>query len=222
MFINLKNVSRTFAPEGGDRVEALRDVSLELERGCFASITGESGCGKSTLLHLLAALDVPTEGQIYVDEKALHSMSESDRTHYRRNDVGIIFQFFNLLPTMTVIENVTLPLLLQGTSAKRADTEARRALELVGMQHRSGHFPRQLSGGEMQRTAIARALVHSPALLLADEPTGNLDRRNAENVLELLSRLHGDGVATLVVVTHSEEVAAAAPRRIHMEDGQIA
>lgn len=221
MFINLENVCRTFSPESSEKVDALRDVSIELALGEFAAVTGESGCGKSTLLHLLAALDAPTSGEIYVDGKALHAMNETERTRYRRIDVGIVFQFFNLLPTMTVTENVALPLLLQGTKKKVADAAAEKSLDLVGIRHRARHFPRQLSGGEMQRTAVARALVHEPSLLLADEPTGNLDRRNAENVLELLRQLHADQVTTLIVVTHSDEVAAAAQTRIHMEDGRV-
>lgn len=214
MFINLKNVWRSYSNEGEEPVHALRDATFGIEKGAFVAITGESGCGKSTLLHLLGALDMPTSGEIHVGDKALHTMSESDRTRYRREDVGIVFQFFNLLPTLTVLENVALPLQLQGKSQAEATAASGHAMELTGISHRSTHFPHQLSGGEMQRTAIARALVHAPALLLADEPTGNLDRRNAENILELLKDLHARQVATLVVVTHSDEVAAAA-RSIH-------
>lgn len=210
MFINLKNVWRSYLNEGEEPVHALRDATFGIEKGAFVAITGESGCGKSTLLHLLGALDMPTRGEIHVGDKALHTMSEADRTRYRREDVGIVFQFFNLLPTLTVLENVALPLQLQGKSQSEAMAASEQAMELTGIGHRSTHFPHQLSGGEMQRTAIARALVHAPALLLADEPTGNLDRRNAENILELLKDLHVRQVATLVVVTHSDEVAAAA------------
>lgn len=191
-------------------MHALKDATFGIEKGAFVAITGESGCGKSTLLHLLGALDMPTSGEIFVGDKALHTMSEADRTRYRREDVGIVFQFFNLLPTLTVLENIALPLQLQGKSQADAIEAAERAMELTEITHRSTHFPHQMSGGEMQRTAIARALVHSPGLLLADEPTGNLDRRNAENILDLLKDLHARQVATLVVVTHSDEVAAAA------------
>jgi ABC-type lipoprotein export system ATPase subunit len=210
VFIKLTNVCRSYTSEGEEPVHALRDATFGIEKGAFVAITGESGCGKSTLLHLLGALDMPTSGEIYVADKALHTMSEVDRTRYRREDVGIVFQFFNLLPTLTVTENVSLPLQLQAKSQPQAIEAAERAMELTGITHRSTHFPHQLSGGEMQRTAIARALVHSPGLLLADEPTGNLDRGNAENILELLKDLHDRQVATLVVVTHSDEVAAAA------------
>ena len=210
MFINLKNVWRSYSNEGEAPVHALQDATFGIEKGAFVAITGESGCGKSTLLHLLGALDMPTSGEIHVGDKALHTMSEADRTRYRREDVGIVFQFFNLLPTLTVLENVALPLQLQGKSLAEATSSSERAMELTGIAHRSTHFPHQLSGGEMQRTAIARALVHSPALLLADEPTGNLDRKNAANILDLLKDLHARQVATLIVVTHSDEVAAAA------------
>lgn len=210
VFINLKNVCRTYSAEGVAPVQALRDATFGIEEGAFVAITGESGCGKSTLLHLLGALDLPTSGEIHVGGKALHSMNEGERTRYRREDVGIVFQFFNLLPTLTVRENVALPLQLQGKGRKQAIAAAEGAMELTGIGHRGTHFPHQLSGGEMQRTAIARALVHAPGLLLADEPTGNLDRRNAGNILDLLRDLHSRQVATLVVVTHSDEVAAAA------------
>lgn len=210
VFINLKNVCRSYSSEGEAPVHALKDATFGIEKGAFVAITGESGCGKSTLLHLLGALDMPTSGEIFVGDKALHTMSEADRTRYRREDVGIVFQFFNLLPTLTVLENIALPLQLQGKSQADAIEAAERAMELTEITHRSTHFPHQMSGGEMQRTAIARALVHSPGLLLADEPTGNLDRRNAENILDLLKDLHARQVATLVVVTHSDEVAAAA------------
>lgn len=196
-------------------------VSLELESGAFATITGPSGCGKSTLLNLLGGLDHPTSGEIRVAGIPLHNAGEAELTHYRRHTLGIVFQFFNLLPAMTVRENVELPLLLRGESASISARRVSDMLELVGLSHRATHFPHQLSGGEMQRTATARALVGNPALLLADEPTGNLDSANAAMVCETFSKIASQKIATLIIVTHSESVAALAPLRIHMLDGKI-
>ena len=221
VLINLKDVCRKYHPPGGKPVDALVNVNLQISQEDFVAITGPSGCGKSTLLHLLGALDTPTSGEVEVGGLALHALDEKRKTRYRREEVGIVFQFFNLLPTMTVLENVALPLLLQGVRGAEAHRAAGESLSLVGMGHRQGHFPHQLSGGEMQRAAVARALVHRPRLLIADEPTGNLDRRNADHVLELLKSIHDQAVTTLVVVTHSPEVAAAASTHVRMEDGAI-
>ncbi|MFN2476173.1 MAG: ABC transporter ATP-binding protein [Chthoniobacterales bacterium] len=206
----------------GDRaVHALDDVSLEIARGEFVAVTGPSGCGKSTLMHLLAGLDAPTSGEIVVDGLALHNADDAALTDYRRKRLGIVFQFFNLLPTMNVLENVTFPLLLQGTSFAESEIRARELLQLVGMEERASHFVHQLSGGEQQRTAIARALIHTPSLLIADEPTGNLDSHSAEIVMNVLRNIGANQLATLIVVTHSEDVAQAATRRIAMRDGRI-
>jgi len=218
--ISLNRLTRTFASGSGD-VRALDDVSLEVPAGEFVTVTGPSGCGKSTLLNLLGGLDRPTSGEIFVDRIPLHSAGERELTAYRRFTLGIVFQFFNLLPAMTVRENVELPLLLRGEPARSASPRVREMLALVGLSGREGHFPHQLSGGEMQRTAIARALAGSPRLLLADEPTGNLDSANAERVCETLAKIASQKIAVLVIVTHSEEVAALAPTRIHMLDGKI-
>jgi putative ABC transport system ATP-binding protein len=218
--ISLRNVTRHYM--SGDRaVHALDDVSLEIARGEFVAVTGPSGCGKSTLMHLLAGLDAPTSGEVVVDGLALHSANDAALTDYRRRRLGIVFQFFNLLPTMNVLENVTFPLLLQGTSFSESEVRARELLQLVGMQERASHFVHQLSGGEQQRTAIARALIHQPSLLIADEPTGNLDSHSAEVVMDVLRNIGANQLATLVVVTHSEDVAQAASRRIAMRDGRI-
>ena len=192
-----------------------------MAKGEFLAVTGESGCGKSTLLHLLGALDSPSSGELFVDGLPLHGADEPAKTDYRRKDVGIVFQFFNLMPTMSVAENVGLPLLLQGVPESEAQARAEEAMGLVGIDHRARHFQHELSGGEMQRCAVARALVHKPKLLIADEPTGNLDSANAAHILELFQKLHQEGHVTMVVVTHSEEVAAGASRRIRMEDGRI-
>lgn len=206
----------------GERsVHAVADVSLEIARGEFVAVTGPSGCGKSTLMHLLAGLDTPTSGEIYVDGLALHKADDAALTDYRRHRLGLVFQFFNLLPTMSVIENVGFPLLLQGIAPAQAESRARELLELVGMKERARHFVHQLSGGEQQRTAIARALVHNPSLLIADEPTGNLDSKSAALVVDVLTRIGSERLATLIVVTHSEEVARTASRRIEMRDGKV-
>ena len=217
--IRLHEVTKIYG--AADRVYALDRVSAMIEPGEFIAITGESGCGKSTLMHLLGGLDQPTSGEINVGGTALHTATEKELTHYRRDTLGIVFQFFNLLPTMRVLENVMMPLLLQGVGKTDAAESALTALETVGMAERRQHFPHQLSGGEMQRTAIARALVHRPKLLLADEPTGNLDSRNARVVIDVLEKIASQRLATMVIVTHSEEVARAASRRIHLRDGKI-
>ncbi len=203
-------------------MHAVDEVSLEIRSGEFVAITGPSGCGKSTLMHLIAGLETPTSGEIYVDEVALHNGDDAALTNYRRHRLGIVFQFFNLLPTMNVLENVGFPLLLQGVSLGEIERRARALLDVVGMTERAGHFVHQLSGGEQQRTAIARALIHEPSLLIADEPTGNLDSKSAQMVLEVLTRIGHERRTTLLVVTHSEDVAAAAPQRVEMRDGRIA
>lgn len=218
--VSLQNVTRIYS-SGIGAVRALDGVSLDLESGAFATITGPSGCGKSTLLNLLGGLDHPTSGEIRVAGTPLHDAGEAELTRYRRNTLGIVFQFFNLLPAMTVRENVELPLLLRGESASLATTRVSEMLDLVGLSHRASHFPHQLSGGEMQRTATARALVGRPALLLADEPTGNLDSANAAMVCETFSKIASQKIATLIIVTHSDSVAALAPVRIQMLDGKI-
>ncbi|MBS0661081.1 MAG: ABC transporter ATP-binding protein [Verrucomicrobia bacterium] len=219
--IRFVDVARTYESAETARVQALHGIDLEIAEKEFVAITGPSGCGKSTLLHLLGGLDRPTRGEVWVGPLALHAADETALTHYRRHDLGIVFQFFNLLPTMNVLENVTLPLLLQGVSPAQAEPRGRELLELVGLSARTGHFVHQLSGGEMQRTAIARALVHRPRLLLADEPTGNLDSVGATHLLEVLQKIASQALTTMIVVTHSEEVAAAAGRRVRMRDGTI-
>lgn len=218
--ISLRNVTRYY--KSGERtVHAVDNVSLEFARGEFVAISGPSGCGKSTLMHLLAGLETPTRGEIEVDGLALHEANDAELTDYRRHRLGLVFQFFNLLPTMNVLENVTFPLLLQGVSFDESQTRARGLLEIVGMQKRATHFVHQLSGGEQQRTAIARALIHRPSLLIADEPTGNLDSKSAAAVMEVLTRIGHERRATLVVVTHDGEVARIASRRIEMRDGKV-
>jgi putative ABC transport system ATP-binding protein len=214
--IRLSQISRRYGP-----IAALDNVSLEIAPCEFVAITGPSGCGKSTLMHLIGGLDQPTSGEIVVDGLALHTADDAALTDFRRRRLGIVFQFFHLLPTMTVLENVCLPLMLQGEPPRRARPRAEAVLELVGLSDRAGHLPHQLSGGQMQRTAIARALIHEPRVLLADEPTGNLDSANAGQVLELLQKIASQRRTTLLVVTHSDEVARLAARRIALRDGRI-
>ena len=219
--ITLKDLTREYT-SGQRTVHALDGVSLEIARNEFVAIRGPSGCGKSTLIHLLAGLDRPTSGEIFVEGIALHSADDAALTQFRRRGVGLVFQFFNLLPTMNVRENVSLPLVLQGVPPAQCDKRAQEVIDLVGLRDRAEHFVHQLSGGEQQRTAIARALVHRPSLLIADEPTGNLDSHSASSVMQLLEQIGREAMTTLIVVTHSNEVAAAASRRVEMRDGKIA
>lgn len=215
--IRMHHVTRRYAGSGA----AVDDVSVEIAPSEFVAITGPSGCGKSTLLHLIGGLDAVNAGELHVGGLALHGASERELTAYRRTQVGIVFQFFHLMPTMTVLENVSLPLLLRGDRLAAAEAAARRVVELVGLGDRSRHLPHQLSGGQMQRAAIARAVVHEPPILLADEPTGNLDSASAEQVLTLFQRIASLGRTTVILVTHSDEVARIASRRLHMRDGKI-
>jgi putative ABC transport system ATP-binding protein len=218
--ISLHNVSRYY--QVGERsVHALEGISLEVSRHEFVAIAGPSGCGKSTLLHLIAGLDQPTAGEIVVDQLNLTKADDAQLTEFRRRRLGLVFQFFNLLPTMNALENVSMPLLLQGVAPNEATNRAEDLLALVGLTNRASHFVHQLSGGEQQRTAIARALIHRPALVIADEPTGNLDSAAAELVLELLQKIAREQMATLLLVTHSPEVAGIANRRVELRDGRI-
>jgi ABC-type lipoprotein export system ATPase subunit len=219
-FIAIRNVSRRYR-QGDNFVTALDHLDLEIPRFDFVAVTGESGSGKSTLLHLLGGLDRPDEGEIVVDGVPLAQASDRELTDYRLRRLGIVFQFFNLLPMLDVFENVALPLELQKLKRSEVKGRVEAVLELVGMQRRSRHFTHQLSGGEMQRTAIARALVHQPSLILADEPTGNLDSDNAAKVLEIFERIYHEQLGTLVVVTHSAEVAASAARIVRLHNGRL-
>ncbi|HSU86915.1 MAG TPA: ABC transporter ATP-binding protein [Chthoniobacterales bacterium] len=218
--ISLQKVSRYY--QAGERsVHALDEVSLQISRNEFVAVVGPSGCGKSTLMHLIAGLDRPTAGEIVVDGLSLKDASDAQLTNFRRRQLGLVFQFFNLLPTMNALENITLPLLLQGVPLGESEARARELLDLVGLTNRATHFVHQLSGGEQQRTAIARALVHRPSLLIADEPTGNLDTVSAGRVLALFQQIAREQLTTLILVTHSTEVAAAASRQIELRDGKV-
>ena len=206
---------------GPTRIDAVSEVSLTVETGEFVAIVGPSGCGKSTLLHLCAAMDRPTSGQVKLEGVSLETLNDDGLTRVRRSRVGFVFQFFNLLPTMTLQENVALPLLLAGEAPSMALSRARALADRVGLSDRLGHYPSQLSGGELQRAAIARALVHQPALVIADEPTGNLDSENGARVLELLAELNAASAVTILLATHSPDLAAAAGRIVHLRDGRV-
>ena len=206
---------------GAAGVDALLGVSLALEPGSFTALLGPSGCGKSTLLNLLGGLDRPTEGRVFVDGKDLATLSEDDRDAYRRKTAATVFQFFNLLPTMTALENVALPLLLEGVSLADADVRAARGLLDVGLADKEHAYPYELSGGQLQRVAVARALANEPALLLADEPTGNLDSKTGEQVLTLVAGLVKERGITVVMATHSAEAAAYASRILRLRDGRL-
>jgi putative ABC transport system ATP-binding protein len=218
--LRLEDVVRHY-PLGDGVVRAVDGVTLELPRGAFVAVTGPSGSGKSTLLHLIAGIDVPTSGTVWVDGVALARMDDDTLTRHRRARIGMIHQFFNLLPTLSARENVALPALLAGVAEPQALARAARLLGEVGLAARLDARPHTLSGGEMQRVAVARALAHEPAVVLADEPTGNLDSRAAREVVGMLRELAARHGATVVLVTHSVEAAAAAPRVIEMRDGRI-
>lgn len=217
--IELKNASKKYR-QGSREVYALRDVSLFIRKGELLSIMGPSGSGKSTLLNLMGGLDQPSSGEVFIDNIPLHGISDNELTLIRRRHVGYVFQFFNLLPLLTAAENVGLPLLLEGTPFSQVRPRAESILKLVGLEERTEHRPEELSGGEMQRVAIARALITNPAVLLADEPTGNLDSRTSEDIFLLLKSLNEQG-QTIVMVTHDPKAAAYGTRIITLKDGAL-
>jgi putative ABC transport system ATP-binding protein len=204
----------------GAEVEALRKVDLDVARGEMVAIVGPSGSGKTTLLNCLSGLEHIDEGEILIDGTNLEKMSDNDRTSYRARNMGFVFQAFNLLPVLTAVENVEIPLLLIGRPAKESRQKALETLELVGLAPRAGHTPDRMSGGEQQRVAVARALVHEPAVVWADEPTGNLDSESTQAVMELFLKLNADG-QTIVMVTHNPALADMTRRTISMRDGRI-
>jgi ABC-type lipoprotein export system ATPase subunit len=202
---------------GVDEVRAVDNISFDIEAGEFVAIVGPSGAGKSTLLQLLGCMDTPTSGSLQLNGRDTANLPDGELTKLRREQIGFVFQHFGLLPTMTVAENVAVPAMFARKDVRKRVDEL---LSTMGIAHRRNHRPAQLSGGEMQRTAIARALINSPSLLLADEPTGNLDSATSETIVDLLKRLNGDGL-TIVVVTHNDTLAATAKRRIDFRDGKI-
>jgi putative ABC transport system ATP-binding protein len=216
--IRFQDVSKTYT-QGARQVHALANVTHTIERGEFVAVMGPSGSGKSTFLHLAAGLDLPTSGQLFVDGEPTHAMSDDELTHLRRNRTGLVFQFFNLVPTLTVLENTALPLLIAGHRLATVRARAEALLERVGLRDRLTHLPEELSGGEIQRVAIARALVTDPQVLLADEPTGNLDSATGSEILALLAATSKQ--RTVVMVTHDAKAAAIAARRIELRDGRL-
>ena len=207
--------------QGENEVVALAGVSLDIPRGAFTAIMGPSGSGKSTLLHLMGGLDRPSGGELLVDGRLIGQMADDEVTLFRRTSIGFVFQFFNLLPTLTAWENVTLPLVLDGRSKAEVDQRAALLLEKVGLEKRQHHLPEEMSGGEIQRVAIARALAFNPPILLADEPTGNLDSKTGQSVLSLLRKINQENGSTVVIVTHSQEAANSADRTIYLRDGLV-
>jgi putative ABC transport system ATP-binding protein len=218
--IGLHGVSKYY--NGKRQVTALDRIDLDIQRGEMVSIVGPSGSGKSTLLNLIGGLDRPTSGEIRIDGQAMASLSDDDLTRLRRDKIGFIFQFFNLLPSLTCLENVALPLHLKGLPRKEIEKRARELLELVQLGQRMDHLPDELSGGERQRVAIARALAFYPPVLLADEPTGNLDTRTGAEILKLIHDLHERLHATVLIVTHDLNVAENCPRTVTLRDARIA
>ena len=217
--IKIENIKKVFRTEDVE-TWALREVSLEVKAGEFVAIMGPSGCGKSTLLNILGLLSSPSEGTYMLDGKDVSTLSESDRIKLRKGALGFVFQSFNLIDELNVSENIELPLLYMGVSAKDRKEAVKAVIDRVAMGHRAKHFPAQLSGGQQQRVAIARAVISNPKLILADEPTGNLDSKNGHEVMELLKELHREGT-TIVMVTHSQRDASYADRVVNLFDGQI-
>ncbi len=218
--IILKNISKSY-PEGSGFRSVLEDITADIPETAFSVLLGPSGSGKSTLLNIISGIDLPTSGEIIINGQNLTNMNEKRRTLFRRTQIGIVFQFFNLLPTLSVIDNVILPMELNGTKSKHAKSLAQDLLDTVGLLDRQNTFPDRLSGGEQQRVSIARALASDPPIILADEPTGNLDSGNANQIMTLLSDLHIKFKKTLVVVTHRNDFIKLADKIFIVEDGQI-
>ncbi len=216
----VENLAKTYK-SGGQTVGALMGVSLSAESGEFVAIMGSSGSGKSTLLHLMAGLDVPTSGSVIINGSEIHRLRDRARTLFRRRHIGIIFQSFNLLPTLSAAENIALPLLIDGVAEREVRRRTQTLLAQVDLGHRSDHLPDALSGGEQQRVAIARALVHQPLVVLADEPTGNLDSAHAGEIWNILRQLTDGGERTILAVTHESSGAAHADRVVVLKDGRV-
>ena len=217
--LEAKNISKSFT-DGKTTVEVIKNLSLQVKAGEFVSIVGSSGSGKSTLLHVLGGLDGPTQGEVFLNGKRFDTLGEAERGYLRNQHLGFVYQFHHLLPEFTALENVAMPLMLRaGTTYKQSKEQAEYLLNRVGLSHRMTHKPGELSGGERQRVALARALVAKPELMLADEPTGNLDRKNAVKIFELLSELRSEFNMAMLIVTHDEQLAQAGDSILHMQDG---
>ena len=219
--MRLVNVTKTYK-QGSRTVQAVKGVDLTVPSGEFLSIMGPSGSGTSTLLHLLGALDTPSTGEVLFQDLQLQKLSDRQRSLVRRTKIGFVFQFFNLIPTLTALENIALPLLLGGVRRHAAMQKAETAIERVLMAHRAGHVPEEMSGGEMQRVAIARAIVSDPPAILCDEPTGNLDTKTSKDILQLLRSLPEPGRCSLVMVTHDRKAAEYGDRLVYIQDGVVA
>ncbi|UCD18681.1 MAG: ABC transporter ATP-binding protein [Candidatus Zixiibacteriota bacterium] len=219
MLINTMELWKTFEM-GTVQVHALQGVTISIEKGEYVAIMGPSGSGKSTLMNLIGCLDTPTDGEYYLNSKLVSTMTDDELAHIRNKEIGFVFQVFNLLPRATALHNVELPLVYSGKSRSQRETMAKRALQQVDLADRMSHRPSELSGGQRQRVAIARALVNEPSLILADEPTGNLDSKTSLEIMDLLARLHRSG-NTIIVVTHDQEVASFAERIFYIRDGRI-
>ncbi len=216
--LEIKNLCKTYGKEE-TRVDALKDVSFTVEKGQFVAIVGPSGSGKSTLLHILGGVDRPTSGQVLISGTDIAALNETNLAIFRRRQIGLIYQFYNLIPILTVEENMTLPILLE---KKKPDQKTLKELvEKLGLSDRLRHLPNQLSGGQQQRVSIGRALINHPALLLADEPTGNLDSKNSKEIIALLRKFNKEAGQTVIIITHDERIALSADRVITIEDGQI-
>ena len=220
MLLKIQNIKKTFS-HGDQSLDALVNISLEVDAGQFVSIMGPSGSGKSTLLHLMGGLDKPSSGRVIINDQAIESLTDDEVSRFRRRSLGFIFQFFNLLPNLTALENVALPRLLDNIPMKEIEPRARELLKMMNLEKRMDHRPNQMSGGEMQRVAIARALVSKPLLILADEPTGNLDSKTGESILTLLSSLAREQGQTVIMVTHDINAAAYGSRVIGLRDGSV-
>jgi putative ABC transport system ATP-binding protein len=218
--IEIRNLSKIYHL-GGEEIRALDDISVDIDQGEFLSIIGPSGSGKSTLMHILGCLDSPTKGEIKMDGTSIQNASARQLAQIRNQKIGFVFQFFNLLPKLSVLQNVEVPMIYSGVKKRERRERAAAALKMVGLEHRMKHRPSQLSGGQQQRVAVARALVNSPKIILADEPTGNLDSNTGEAILELFKELSRQG-RTIALVTHDPAIAALTPRRIEIRDGKIA
>ncbi len=217
-FLRIENLCKTYG-KGANQVVALDDVSLTIEKGELVAIMGSSGSGKSTLLHIIAGVDVPTSGKVYLDGQDVYAQSSEKLAIFRRRQVGLIYQFHNLIPTLNVVENITLPVLMD--KRKVNQERLRDLLELLGLEERKHHLPNQLSGGQQQRVSIGRALMNAPAVMLADEPTGSLDSRNGQEIIRLLKESHARYHQTLIIVTHDENIALQTDRIITIADGRI-
>lgn len=218
--VRVTNVHKFFT-RGSEQIDVLNDLSLDVQPGEFLGLMGPSGSGKTTLLNLIAGLDTPSSGEIRVGKELVSSMSEGQLTRWRTRHIGFIFQFYHLLPVLTAYENIELPLLLLPLSSTERKRQVATALDLVGLTNRMSHRPGQLSGGQQQRVGIARAIVTDPTLIVADEPTGDLDARSAEEILNLMSELHTSLQKTIILVTHDPRAAARAQRLVHLDKGQL-